>query len=236
MSTPKKSFFKRASPSPEPLQLLDPVSPPYEVVRGYARGEQTTLEIHKKLMTMKEETSVVTDTAGAPVVTVKGPAFWINHFKTVYDASGTTPLFKMRNKKASVQRRYICEDERGTELFRIQRKWKLCKSPNPSGPTHPVHVKLQATIPSTVGDAPTLELMDNKRGFAAEIRDVHSGALVATVAHSYWRKDLVLKNKEAYYANVAAGVDLSVVVALCLAWDQAKEDDRRVASNSGGGG
>jgi uncharacterized protein YxjI len=223
MST-KKSFFKRASPSPEPLQLLDPVSPPYEVVRGYARGEQTTLEIHKKVMTMKEETSVVTDTAGTPVVTVKGPAFWINHFKTVYDASGTTPLFKMRNKKASVQRRYICEDERGTELFRIQRKWKL------------FHVKLHATIPSTVGDAPTLELMDNKRGFAAEIRELHSGALVATVAHSYWRKDLVLKNKEAYYANVAAGVDLSVVVALCLAWDQAKEDDRRVASNSGGGG
>ncbi|BEI81552.1 hypothetical protein CcaverHIS002_0207120 [Cutaneotrichosporon cavernicola] len=215
-------IFNASSPKAEALQLLDPVSPPYEAVRGYVRDEQTTLEISKKIMTMKEETSVITDGDGVPVVMVRGPAFWINHFKTVYDPSGTVPLFKMRNKKASLQRLFICEDERGTELFRIQRKWKL------------LNIKLHATIPSTVGDTPTLELMGNKRGFSAEIRDVHSGALVATVAHSYWRKDMVLKNKEAYFANVAAGVDLAVIVALCLTWDRCKEDDR--AASSGGGG
>lgn len=47
-------IFKRASPEPEALQLLDPVSPPLEVVRGYVRNEQTTLEISKKLLTLTE--------------------------------------------------------------------------------------------------------------------------------------------------------------------------------------
>lgn len=90
-------------------------------------------------------------------------------------------------------------------------------------------------MPSTVGNAPTLELLDHKWGFNADIRDMHSGALVATLAHSFWKTGLVLKNKETYFANVAAGVDLSVIVALCLAWDQAKEDDRHAAASSGGG-
>jgi uncharacterized protein YxjI len=80
-----------------------------------------------------------------------------------------------------------------------------------------------------VGDAPTLQLLDNKRGFSAEITDLHTGALVASVSHAYWGKDLVLKNREEYYATVAPGVDLGVVVALCLAWDRCKEDDRRRA-------
>lgn len=83
---------------------------------------------------------MVTDQNGAPVVQVSGPAFWINHFKSepferhsslttaISDPSGT-PLFKMRNKKASLLRRFICEDERGTELFRVQRKWAACRSP-----------------------------------------------------------------------------------------------------------
>ncbi|BEJ12251.1 hypothetical protein CspHIS471_0207110 [Cutaneotrichosporon sp. HIS471] len=207
----------------ERLQLLDKVSPPIQVVRGYVRDEQTTLEINKKFMTVTDETSVVMDGNGKPVVTVKGPAFWMNHFKTIYDASGTIPLFKMRNKKASLQRLFICEDERGTELFRIQRKFKF------------LHVILHA-IPSPVGTPfPTLELRDKSRfGYLAEIKMVDSGEVVATVAHSFWKKDLVLKNKEAYFVNVAAGVDLSVIVALCFAWDQAKEDDRHASSPGGG--
>ncbi|BEI81551.1 hypothetical protein CcaverHIS002_0207110 [Cutaneotrichosporon cavernicola] len=208
----------------ERLQLLDQVSPPIQVVRGYVRDEQTTLEISKKFMTVTDETSVVMDGDGKPVVTVKGPAFWMNHFKTIYDGSGTIPLFKMRNKKASLQRLFICEDEQGTELFRIQRKFKW------------LHVILHAIIPSPDGEGETtLELADKARfGFSAEIREVGSGAVVATLAHSFWKKDLVLKNKEAYVVNVAAGVDLSVIAALCFAWDQAKEDDRHASSPGGG--
>ncbi|GMK54034.1 hypothetical protein CspeluHIS016_0106200 [Cutaneotrichosporon spelunceum] len=200
------------------LQLLEPLSPPYEAVRGYVRNEQTTLEISKKIVTLKEETSVVTDGAGRAVVTVTGPAFWLNHFKTVYDGNGTVPLFRMRNKKASMLRLYICEDGR-TELFRVQRKWTWWR------------VKLHAVVPSTVGNAPTLELVGSMSGNSAEIRELHSGALVATLAHS-WKMEDVFKNKERYCVKVAAGVDLSVVVALCLAFDQCKEDDRA----AGGGG
>jgi uncharacterized protein YxjI len=39
-------------------------------------------------------------------------------------------LFKMRNKKAAWHRRLLCEDERGTELFRIQRKFRWCTLPH----------------------------------------------------------------------------------------------------------
>jgi hypothetical protein len=35
-------------------------------------------------------------------------------------------LFKMRNKRVAVLRPFICEDERGTELFRVQRRFKAC--------------------------------------------------------------------------------------------------------------
>jgi hypothetical protein len=44
------------------------------------------------------------------------------------------------------------------------------------------------------------------------------------------------RNREEYYATVAAGVDLSVVVALCLAWDLGKEDDTNGVFARGGGG
>ncbi|BEI81550.1 hypothetical protein CcaverHIS002_0207100 [Cutaneotrichosporon cavernicola] len=197
----------------EPLQLLDSVSPPIQVVRGYVRDEQTTLEIRKKIM-MIEETSVVMDGRRRPVATIKGNAFWFNTFKAIYDADGTVLLFKMRYDWPSFQRRFSCEDEQGRELFRIKRKFKWCG------------IKLIATIPSTVGDL-TLQLTDVDCGHAAKIKDLRSGAVVATISYALWRSDLVLQNREAYTVNVAGGVDLSVIVALCLAWDQAKEDNRQ---------
>ncbi|BEJ12250.1 hypothetical protein CspHIS471_0207100 [Cutaneotrichosporon sp. HIS471] len=183
----------------EPLQLLDTVSPPIQVMRGY-------------------ETSVVMDGRRRPVVTIKGDAFWLNTFKTIYDANGTVPLFKMRNDWPSFQRNFSCEDERGKELFRIKRKFKWCG------------IKLIATIPSTEGglvSVPTLQLTDVDCGHAAKIKDLRSGAVVATISYAVWRRDLVLQNREAYTVNVAGGVDLSVIVALCLAWDQAKEDNKQ---------
>jgi hypothetical protein len=38
----------------EPIPVLDPLSPPFEVVRGYTRDIQTTLVLNKKNLTLKE--------------------------------------------------------------------------------------------------------------------------------------------------------------------------------------
>lgn len=123
----------------------------------------------------------------------------------------------MRNKKAAILRRFICEDERGTELFRCQRKMALRECPLPLHPLlhfaafrsaaqaislsaghalTPVNVKVHAIVPGTVGDAPTLELVGSKRGFTAEVTDMASGAVVAVISHAFWSKEKVLKNKE----------------------------------------
>ncbi len=76
----------------EPIPALDPLSPPFEVVRGCTRDTQTTLVLNKKNLTLKEvgnlptklrqDSSVVTDADGLPVVHVKGPAFWMTNFKS----------------------------------------------------------------------------------------------------------------------------------------------------------
>lgn len=167
--------------------------------------------------------------------------------QAVSDPAGAT-LFKMRNKKAAFHRRFICEDEWGAELFRVQRKFRWCESHRPASSAHsdsssgagsaltPGDVLLHATVPTTVGDAPTLQLLGSNSGTSAEVTDLHTGELVATVAYSYRGRDLMRKNKEEYCATVAAGVDLSVVVALCLAWDQSKEDDTGAVLAMGGGG
>jgi hypothetical protein len=96
------------------------------------------------------------------------------------------------------------------------------------------HVLLYATVPSTVGDTPTLQLLGNPGGTAATIMDAHTGAVAASVSYRYWGG--LGRNREEYYATVAAGVDLSVVVALCLAWDLGKEDDTNGVFARGGGG
>lgn len=47
-------LFRSPPPSPKPLPNLTPVSPPFEVVRGYTREHQTTLVLNKKILTFRE--------------------------------------------------------------------------------------------------------------------------------------------------------------------------------------
>ncbi|BEI86705.1 hypothetical protein CcaverHIS002_0700510 [Cutaneotrichosporon cavernicola] len=192
-------------------RMLDPLDTPISLIPGYIRDNQTTLVFHDKVIAAKEETFDV-DEGETRVFRATGKPLKLKNIKRIADVNGAT-LFKITaSYQGTLQRAFTGSNEVGEMLFRAEKKWSW-------------GAKLQVTFAdSKTGDPVTLIVKGYGLMRTAEV--TLDGQVIALFTREFWSKDL-LSNSKTYHLTVAAGVDLALMTALCIIFDECKFDDAK---------
>ncbi|WVF71015.1 hypothetical protein IAT40_005811 [Kwoniella sp. CBS 6097] len=199
-------FFGSSAPA-----QLHPVNPPLGVFPNYYAQQPTTLVLKEKVFSFSGDDFSVKDTNGYTVVRCHGQALSWRDRKVIVDANNNF-LFGLRNKMMAIHKTFIAENEGGTEIFRIRKRLSFGS-------------KMEATFhnPATSQEV-TLLLRGDFWGGSADIT-VENGPVVAQITRELMNARQIFGGQQTYFVTVAPGVDLALIAALCICFDEAKNED-----------
>ncbi|KAK8865575.1 hypothetical protein IAR55_000719 [Kwoniella newhampshirensis] len=189
---------------------LHPVNPPLGVNPHYCVPVPTTLVLKEKAFSFSGDDFAVKDSHGAVVVRCKGQAFSFCDRKVITDANGRI-LYGLRNKMLSIHKTFIGENEQEQEIFRIKKKLGLGSRMEATFINHSTHAET------------TLELRGDFWGGSADIHVVN-GPIVAQISRQLFNARELFTDKQTYFVTVAPGVDLALIAAICICFDEAKNE------------
>nr|XP_018265068.1 uncharacterized protein I303_03251 [Kwoniella dejecticola CBS 10117]OBR87226.1 hypothetical protein I303_03251 [Kwoniella dejecticola CBS 10117] len=114
-----------------------------------------------------------------------------------------------------ISKSFVGEDASGKEILKVKKKFALGSS-------------LEASFTDTLSGAPTSKGIQLRGGFWLGSADilVISGPLIAQFSRRKVDGQGLNPNKETYIVNVAPGVDLVLVTAICICFENAAEGGR----------
>ena len=191
-------------------QVLHPVNPPVGVLANYIMQQPTTLVLKEKVFSFSGDDFSIKDTNGVTVVQCAGKALSFRDTKRITDASGR-PLFVLKNKLISIHKTFLAEDPNGREIFRVKKHLSF-------------GTKMSAVFTSaTTGKQTELSIKGDMFGMGANIM-MNDSIPVATISRQYMNIRQVWGDQQTYYVTVAAGVDLALIAAICICFDEAKNE------------
>ncbi|KAK4686592.1 hypothetical protein P7C73_g3534, partial [Tremellales sp. Uapishka_1] len=195
---------------------LHPVSPPVGVFSQYCMQVPTTLVLKERAFSFSGDDFAIKDSNGMVVARCQGKSFSFKDRKVITDPNGQL-LFGLRNKLLSIHKTYIAEDQGENEIFRVRSKLAL-------------GTKMIATFVNKSTNAPiTLELRGDFWGGSADI-SIEGGPVIAQISRKLFNARELFVSKQTYFVTVAPGVDLALISAVCICFDEFKND-----SNNNGG-
>ncbi|ORY32262.1 tubby C-terminal-like domain-containing protein [Naematelia encephala] len=195
--------------SSAPMQLA-PIHPPLGMHPQYCVNVPTTLVLKEKAFSFSGDDFAVKDSNGIPVVHCKGKAFSFRDRKVITDNNGNL-LFHLRNKMIAIHKTFIAEDEQERELFRVKKRLAI-------------GTKMEATfVNQSTGQPVTLELRGDMWGGSADLS--MGGMPVAQISRKLFNARELFVDKQTYFVTVAPGVDLALIAAICICFDEAKNEN-----------
>ncbi|WVN85487.1 uncharacterized protein L203_100633 [Cryptococcus depauperatus CBS 7841] len=190
--------------------VLHPVNPPIGRLPQYYAQAPTTLVLKEKVFSWTGDSFGVKDTNGNVIVECSGKVMSMRDRKTITDPRGQF-LFGLRNKLMSIHKTFIGEDQAENEIFRIRKKLSLGS-----------HIVATFTNVSTNTET-TLVLKGDFWGGSADI-SVDGGPIVAQITRKLFNARELFRDKQTYFVTVAPGVDLALIAAICICFDEVKND------------
>ncbi|WVW80493.1 hypothetical protein I302_102477 [Kwoniella bestiolae CBS 10118] len=199
-------FFTASAPA-----QLHPVNPPLGLHPNFFAKQPTTLVLKEKVFSWSGDDFSVKDTNGFTVVKCHGQAISFRDRKVINDPNGNF-LFGLRNKLLTIHKTFIGETQDERELFRIRKRMSFGS-------------KMEATFtnPST-GQPITLLLKGDFWGGSADI-SIENGPVVAQISRQVFNMREVFTDQQTYFVTVAPGVDLALIAAICICFDEAKNEN-----------
>ncbi|KAL8291634.1 hypothetical protein RQP46_001892 [Phenoliferia psychrophenolica] len=201
-------FGSSSSTSPADLQ---PFNPPLGVLPGphFCVPQPTTLVMKEAAFSFSGDDFSIIDSNKVEVLRCKGKTFGFGDKKAFTDTQGR-PLFKLRTKLLAIHKTFIAEDEAERELFTVKKKLAL-------------GTKMVATFTNASDGAPIeLELRGDFWGGSADI--ALNGRPVAQISRKLFNARELFTDNQTYFVTVAPGVDLSLIAAICICFDEAKNE------------
>ncbi|WWC96582.1 hypothetical protein V866_003450 [Kwoniella sp. B9012] len=199
-------FFTASAPA-----QLHPVSPPLGLHPNYFAKQPTTLVLREKVFSWSGDDFSVKDTNGFTVVKCHGQAISFRDRKVINDPNGNF-LFGLRNKLLSIHKTFIGETQDERELFRIKKRMSFGS-------------KMEATFTNPATNQPiTLLLKGDFWGGSADI-SIENGPVVAQISRQVFNMREVFTDQQTYFVTVAPGVDLALIAAICICFDEAKNEN-----------
>ncbi|OCF31831.1 hypothetical protein I317_03334 [Kwoniella heveanensis CBS 569] len=191
-------------------QKLQPVNPPIGVYPEFAGENGATLILQERPFDFDGEDYIVRTTDGIDVLRCKN-AGGSKGKKVITDPNGV-PLITVKNKMLAISKSFIGEDPDGKEVLKVKKKFALGNA------AEAVYLNTPTGTHSTV---------DLKGDFWVGAADliVRSGPIIAQLSRrtgSLTGKGLK-DGRETYLVSVAPGVDLALITAICICFEEAKD-------------
>lgn len=162
----------------------------------------------------------ITTLDGRPLLTVKAEAMSLSHRKRIYDANGRH-IFNIRKETWNITGNayWIEHPSNDAKLFTLESKSSM------SGR------KFSGTFTNAVnGQQEQLLFKNNPFGLHGTIANGATGTPVANIDRE------MFKLRKEYHVTVAPGVDIALIVGMCICFDdRAKSDSTATAAVAGGG-
>ncbi|KAF2455905.1 tubby C-terminal-like domain-containing protein [Lineolata rhizophorae] len=194
------------------LVQLPPVPQPIGVFPQFTAQRTETLILKEKVMSLSGDSFDIKTVDGRPIFKVKGDAFSLSGRKAVSDMQDNH-LFDIRQRHLTMHSTYYCEDPSGNEFFEVKNKIRFLSS------------KAVATfISAGTGKQESLLMKGNFFDSRAEIVDESTGNLVAVIDRKFMNASELLFSQQTYALTVAPGVDMALMVAMCIALDEHRNE------------
>lgn len=128
--------------------------------------------------------------------------------KSVFDMAGNH-LFDIVKEHLHIHTTFAAVDPHGKKLLEVKSSFSLVGS------------KTIATFTSSkTGSTETLKMKGNWLDTKVDIVDEATGAVVAQINRKLWQGREVFFDQQTYAVSVARGVDLALIAALCVCFDE----------------
>ncbi|KAL1412820.1 hypothetical protein Q8F55_000568 [Vanrija albida] len=186
------------------------------VFKAYCRPDTATLKLKHKLFSFSGDDAVVTDNnSGDVVFKCSGSLLSGGGRRVVSDAAGNT-LYALARKvyhdAALHDVAFVAEDAAGREVFEV--RGLSC-----------IRAAAQATFPHAARQGLTQILFlktDDSWGGYSDVVIEETGAVVAQICPDLLEVRHLIEDRQTYYLVVAPGVDLALVTAMAVCFDELK--------------
>ncbi|KAK3681255.1 tubby C-terminal-like domain-containing protein [Podospora appendiculata] len=194
---------------------LAPVPQPIGIFNQFIAPHSETLILREKVMSLSGDSFEIKLQSGQPLLRIQGSVLSLSGRKSVFDMAGNHLFDICKELLHLIHTTYAVEDPSKKKLMEVKSSFTLFGS------------KATATFTSANGTAEALEMKGNWFDTAADIIDKKNGAVVARIDRKLLSGRDLLFGQQTYALTVAPGVDMALMVALCIAMDEKNNDEKR---------
>jgi len=195
---------------------LEPRVEPLGLFMPFVRNEEVTLKIEGKALSWSGDSSRVLDSEGHEVFRIQGRARSMRDKKVLYDGEGNA-ILNISGRIGTMRRVYIIR--RGEHVKSGEKVARVVHQYLPL-----ISVRMKATFTNTLDDTPlTIDVTGNTLHTEAEFR--LGGLAVARISRE-WTNKRQLLGAQTHYITIAPGVDIALMVAICLCIDAKHPGDK----------
>ncbi|KAF2099774.1 DUF567-domain-containing protein [Rhizodiscina lignyota] len=167
------------------------------------------LVLKEKLFSLSGDSFSITTVDGREIVRVKGEAFSLSGRKHIMDLQDNT-VFDIRKEHFTIHTTYYIQNAQEEKLMEIKSRFSIAGS------------KATITFNNALDGGRPVELTMKGDFFArhADIIEEGSGEPIAQIRRKGLNARNLIGGQQTYIVAVAAGVDLSLVVAMCVCFDE----------------
>ncbi|KAI5467914.1 tubby C-terminal-like domain-containing protein [Mariannaea sp. PMI_226] len=192
---------------------LSPLPREIGIFRNHIARQPEALILREKVLSLSGDSFEIKLASGRPIFKVEGKFLTISGRKCLYDMEGNH-LFDIYKEHFHIHTTYAIADPNGNKIVNIKNDIKLIGS------------KATATFKSADGQEDSLVMKGNWLDYAAEIHDSKSNALVGRLSRKVFSAKDIIFDQQTYCLEVAPGVDMALMAALCICMDEKNNDDK----------
>lgn len=206
------------------MAQLAPVARPIGIFDRFMAHKTETLVLKERIMSMSGDSFDVRTAGGPPLLKIQGHVMSLSGRKTVSDMEGTH-LFDIVKEHFCVHPTYTAEDPQGRKILQVKSSFKRAYT-DARGPRRRLTraavmgSKATAEFRSRDGRSETLAMRGNWNTTSADIVCRSTGATAARIERRLWTAGNMFGGRQTYALVVAPGVDMALMVALCVALDE----------------
>jgi uncharacterized protein YxjI len=232
-------------------QPLPPAQQPLGIFQNYIARQSESLVLKERVLSLSGDSFSIKTLDGRDILQVKGEAFSLSKRKIVMDMQGN-PMFTIRKHHFSFPSTYYAEDPQGGKFFEVEGKFS-CEypvslptplpflfSPNKfysvegrtgTGADVSVCVNIVGSskaigrfVNSFTNQQEELMMKGNFFDTCADITNSKTGQPVARIDRKLLNARELFAGQQTYAVTVAEGMDLALIVAMCICLDERRND------------
>ncbi|CAI9636467.1 duf-domain-containing protein [Alternaria burnsii] len=190
------------------MSPLAPAPQPIGVFPQFLATGPETLVLKEKVISLSGDSFSIKLANGTPVLQVEGKVMSLTGRKKMFDMQGNH-LCSIVKEHFHLHSTYVVESAKGDKIMEVKSSFKLLGS------------KATATFTSSNGKQEVLTMRGNFFDTQADILDEAQGGLVvARIDRKILSGKDIFFGQQTYGVQIAPGVDMALIAALCICLDE----------------